>query len=178
MAPGSTKPLTERSTRKEYQDSSWGVKGGRRIRLTTLPPSVSRLSRESVGASTSHNPMGLHSLLQGQLLLFRKLGHFRTICYIWHVDWTEEIYNKMQIPRKAGAMVGKEFMWYCLPVLTPKCLYTELPLVIPSTILSPPITRCALENTVIGSEALLLKLSPLHRANVGLWKPQHTFERG
>jgi hypothetical protein len=29
------------------------------VRLTILPPSVSRLSRESVGASTSHNPRKL-----------------------------------------------------------------------------------------------------------------------
>jgi hypothetical protein len=28
-------------------------------------PSVSRLSRENVGAATSHNPMGPHGLLQG-----------------------------------------------------------------------------------------------------------------
>jgi hypothetical protein len=60
MALGSTQPLTH-----EYQESSGGVKGDWRIRLTTLPPSVSRLSRENVGASTSHNPMGLHGLLQG-----------------------------------------------------------------------------------------------------------------
>jgi hypothetical protein len=53
------------SNRNEYQESSWGVRGGRRVRLTTLPPSVSRLSIENVGASTSHNPMGLHGLLQG-----------------------------------------------------------------------------------------------------------------
>jgi hypothetical protein len=38
------------------------IKGGRRVRLTTLPPSVNQLSRENVGASTSHNPMGLHGL--------------------------------------------------------------------------------------------------------------------
>jgi hypothetical protein len=42
-----------------------GVKGG----LTTSPPPVSRLSRENVGASTSHNSMGLHGLLQGYLYL-------------------------------------------------------------------------------------------------------------
>jgi hypothetical protein len=34
-------------------------KGCRSVRLTTSPPSLSRLCKENVGALTSHNPMGL-----------------------------------------------------------------------------------------------------------------------
>jgi hypothetical protein len=53
------------SNRNEYQESSWGLKGSKHIRLITLPPSVNQLSRQNMGASMSHNPMGLHGLLQG-----------------------------------------------------------------------------------------------------------------
>jgi hypothetical protein len=42
MALGSTQPLN----RNEHQESSWGVNGRRRVRLTTSLPSVSRLSRK------------------------------------------------------------------------------------------------------------------------------------
>jgi hypothetical protein len=54
--------------RNEYQESSWGVNGGLRLRLTNSPPSVSRLSRQNVEASTSHNPMVLHGLFTGVYL--------------------------------------------------------------------------------------------------------------
>jgi hypothetical protein len=64
MVLESTQTLTEMSTRNLS-----GGKGCRRVTLTTSPPSVSRLPVK-VGTSTSHNPMGLNGLLQGQLYVF------------------------------------------------------------------------------------------------------------
>jgi hypothetical protein len=60
----STQPLTEASTRNISGTGRGGIKGGRRVGITTLPQTVSRLSRQNVGARTSHKPMGLHGLLQ------------------------------------------------------------------------------------------------------------------
>jgi hypothetical protein len=53
------------SNRNEYQESSWGVRAADALRLTISPPFISRMSRENVGASTSHNLMDFHGLLQG-----------------------------------------------------------------------------------------------------------------
>jgi hypothetical protein len=41
------------SSRNEYQEPSWGVKDSRHVRLTTLPPSVSRLSRYCAALNVS-----------------------------------------------------------------------------------------------------------------------------
>jgi hypothetical protein len=64
MALGSTLPLTEMSTRNLP-----GGKGlpARKADLTaTCEPTVYK----NVAGSTSHNPMGLHGLLQEQIYLF------------------------------------------------------------------------------------------------------------
>jgi hypothetical protein len=55
MALGSTQSLTETSGRNLRVG---GGGGSRRVRLTTLPPSVSRMSRENVGASDISQPYG------------------------------------------------------------------------------------------------------------------------
>jgi hypothetical protein len=57
-------PVDSASNRNEYQESFCGGKGRSARKAETSPPSVSLLSK-NVGASTSHNPMGLHGVLQG-----------------------------------------------------------------------------------------------------------------
>jgi hypothetical protein len=57
MALGSTQPLTEMSTRNLHGDK--GQPARKADNLTAI------CELENVEASTSHNPMGLHGLLQG-----------------------------------------------------------------------------------------------------------------
>jgi hypothetical protein len=56
MALGSTQPLIEMSTRN--------LPGGKG-RLAHRADNLTAICLENVGASTSHNPTGLHGLLQG-----------------------------------------------------------------------------------------------------------------
>jgi hypothetical protein len=64
MALGSTLPLTEMST--------WNPPGGK-VRPARKADNRTAICEpnclQNVGTSTSHNPTGLHGLLQGQLYL-------------------------------------------------------------------------------------------------------------
>jgi hypothetical protein len=55
MALGPTQPLTEMSTRNLPRGKGRPARGANNLTDCL----------ENVGASTSHNPMGLHGLLQG-----------------------------------------------------------------------------------------------------------------
>jgi hypothetical protein len=65
MALGSTQPLTEMSTR-----SLPGAKGRPAPKADNLTAICEPILYKNSGASTSHNPMGLHGLLQEKLYIF------------------------------------------------------------------------------------------------------------
>jgi hypothetical protein len=73
MVLGSTQPLTEMSTRNLPRGES-----GRRVRLT-IHRHLWADCLENVGASTSHNHMGFHSLLQRYLYL-----QSNPACFFWN----------------------------------------------------------------------------------------------
>jgi hypothetical protein len=65
MVLGSTQPVSEMSTRNLPAWGRMGGKGRPARRADNLTAICGSLFRQNVGASTPHNPMGLHGLLQG-----------------------------------------------------------------------------------------------------------------
>jgi hypothetical protein len=63
------------TNRNEHQESSWGVKDGRRVSLRILPPSVSRLCRKcgSLDVSQTYGPS---RTVTGTVLSFYKIFMF------------------------------------------------------------------------------------------------------
>jgi hypothetical protein len=71
------------SNRNEYRESSWAVKGGRSVRRGDNLTAICEPCLENVGVSTSHNPTGLHGLLQGYSFIFLPVITWRG----WEVPW-------------------------------------------------------------------------------------------
>jgi hypothetical protein len=57
-------PSSRTMAQKLVQESSWGVKHDRRVRLITSPPPVIADCVENVGSSTPHREVGPHGHLQ------------------------------------------------------------------------------------------------------------------
>jgi hypothetical protein len=110
MALGSTQPLTEMN---EYEESSWGVKGGRRVRLTSLPLRADFLDKmweprrlTTLWAFTacyrdSFTILPLAKRGEGGLLKTRSSGNNWKPTFLWYdIDRIEnDAYNNSSLPR-------------------------------------------------------------------------------
>jgi hypothetical protein len=94
MALGSTQPLRETRTRN--------LPGGKGqpARKADLNSICEPIAQKNVGASTSHKPMGLHGLLQGELYLLLSPLRIKVTNSRWSVQIPKLLFMQYQVKDK------------------------------------------------------------------------------